>query len=240
MEQHLPLQPDQDLVVAEEVGRQVDVTTSVAPGHSEEAIFINRRDMWESFFGYSLSVRRRLARHLAILQAIREASSSGYAITDAPQDNNLVRFLCRFTYFRGRPVDRDPSVSPDRMMLKINKDMAVSNLGHMLDILDIAKMLPKPSRPPFSLPLALWIVGCSALSAVTSQGLVANLLRQGAFMGAVNLLEPILWDIFLDYNLNCLEKELQGLKRGFEDGAISEKNRKAMDSWHMEIRSSVR
>ncbi|KAJ4157724.1 hypothetical protein NW754_009373 [Fusarium falciforme] len=126
------------------------------------------------------------------------------------------------------------------MMLKINKDMAVSNLGHMLDILDIAKMLPKPSRPPFSLPLALWIVGCAALSAVTSQGLVANFLREGAFLGAMNLLEPIVRDIFLDYNLNCLGKELQGLKREFENGTITEKNRKAMDSWHMEIRSYVR
>lgn len=90
-------------------------------------------------------------------------------------------------------------------------------------------------------PLTLGrIVGCSALSAVTSQGFVANLLRQAALVGAMNLMEPILWDIFLDYNLNCLEKELQGLKRGFENGTITEKNRKAMNSWHMEIRSSVR
>jgi hypothetical protein len=56
----------------------------------------------------------------------------------------------------------------------------------------------------------------------------------------MNLLEPIFWDTFLDYNLNCLGKELQGLKREFENGTITEKNRKAMDSWHMEIRSHVR
>jgi hypothetical protein len=65
-------------------------------------------------------------------------------------------------------------------------------------------------------------------------------LRHGALLGAMNLLEPIFWDTFLDYNLNCLGKELQGLKREFENGTITEKNRKAMDSWHMEIRSHVR
>ncbi|EEU45700.1 uncharacterized protein NECHADRAFT_80839 [Fusarium vanettenii 77-13-4] len=247
MEQHLPLQPDQDLVVAEEVDRQVDVLGSVAPGHSEEAIFIDRRDLWSSFFGYSLSIRRRLARHLALLQAIREASPSGYAITDASQDKNPVRFLSWLRCFRDKPTPRDPSVKPDRMMLKINKDMALSDLNHMLDILDIAKMLPKPSRPPFSPRWALWTVGCSTLSAVASLEsleVVAGLLRAWALVGVTHLLAPIIWDVisdyFLDYNLDCLEKQLQGLKRGFENGTITERNRKAMDSWHMEIRSGVR
>lgn len=154
MEQRLPLQRDQDLV--EEVGRQVDVPRSVAPAHSEEAIFIDRRDLWDSFFGFSFSIRRRLAKHLAISQAIRDTPSSDYAITDASQDNNLVQFLRWFRCFRDNPVPRDPRVKPDKMMLKINKDVAVCDLGHMLDILDIAKLLPKPTRPPLSLPWALW------------------------------------------------------------------------------------
>lgn len=157
MERHLPLQSDQDLVVAEEVDRQADVLGSVAPRHSEEAIFIGRRDLWSSFFGYSLSVRRRLADHLALLQAIREAPPSGNAIPDASQDKNPIRFLSWLRCFRDKPTPRDPSVKPGRMMLKINKDMAVSNLHNMLEILDIAKMLPKPSRPrPFSLRWAIW------------------------------------------------------------------------------------
>ncbi|KAL2686849.1 hypothetical protein Neosp_004391 [[Neocosmospora] mangrovei] len=248
MEQHLPLQPDQDLGVTEEVDRQVDVLGSVAPGHSEEAIFIDRFDLWSSFFGYSFSVRRRLADHLALLQAIREASPSGNTIPDASQDKNPIRFLSWLRCFRDKPTPRDPSVKPDRMMLKINTDMAVSNLHNMLEILDIAKMLPKPSRPPpFSPRWALWTVGCSALSAVASLKsleVVAVLSRAWALVGVTHLLTPIIWDVisdyFLDYNLNCLEKQLQGLKRGFENGTLTERNRKAMDSWHMEIRSFAR
>ncbi|RMJ15062.1 hypothetical protein CDV36_005220 [Fusarium kuroshium] len=242
MEQHLPLQPNQDSVVAEEVDRQVDVPRSVAPGHGEEeVIFIDRRHLWNSFFGYSLSVRRRLARHLAISQAIQEASSSSSAMTNASRRNRLTQFLCsRFRWFRTPPVARDPGVKPDRMMLKINTDVTVSHLGHMLDLVQIAKILPKPSKPPLSLPWALWTAGCSALSTVASQGFVSHLLRHGAILGAMKLLRPLAWDLFLDYNLNRIEKELQGLKREFENGTISEKNRKAMDSWHMEVRSFVR
>ncbi|KAJ4185756.1 hypothetical protein NW755_008207 [Fusarium falciforme] len=157
MEQDLPLQPGQNLGVTEEVDRQVDTLGRLVPEDSENPIFIDRRRLWSYFFGYSISVRRDLAEYLDILDAIQEASSSGVAITDASQGNRLVGFIrSRLRWFRGKPVVRDPDVKPDRMMLKINKDVAVSNLGHMLDILDIAKMLPKPSRPPFSLPLALW------------------------------------------------------------------------------------
>lgn len=69
-------------------------------------------------------------------------------------------------------------------------------------------------------------------------------MRAWALVGVTHLLTPIIWDVisdyFLDYNLDCLEKQLQGLKRGFENGTITERNRKAMDSWHMEIRSGVR
>lgn len=59
-------------------------------------------------------------------------------------------------------------------------------------------------------------------------------------MGVMSFLEPLVRDLFFDYNVDCLEKELRGLKRDFMDGTISEKNRGAMDSWHMNARSSLR
>ncbi|RSL68691.1 hypothetical protein CEP54_002732 [Fusarium duplospermum] len=252
MEQDLTPQPGQELDVTEEVGRQLDNFGRPVPEDTGTPIFIDRRRLWNCFFGYSLSVRRDLADYLDILHAIQEASSSGSAITNTPWRNRLTQFLSsRFRWFRTPPAARDRDVKPDRMMLKINKDMAVSNLSHMLDFLDIAKMLPKPSRPLFSLRRALWTVSCAVLLGMTYHWhwfiahphwhwLVVNLLGQGTAFSTVKLLKPLAWDILVDYNLNRLEKELQDLKREFENGTISEKNRKAMDSWHMEFRSFVR
>ncbi|RSL92202.1 hypothetical protein BHE90_004878 [Fusarium euwallaceae] len=241
MEQDLTPQPGQELDVTDEVDRQVNNFGRPAPEDAETPIFIDRGRLWNFFFGYSISVRRDLEDYLDILHAIQEASPPGSAITNAPWSNRWAQFLrSSLRWLRGEPVVRDPDVRPDRMMLKINKDMAISNLGHMLDFLEIAKLLPKPSKPPLSLPWTLWIAGCSALSTVASQGFVSHLLRHGAILGAMKLLRPLAWDLFLDYNLSRIEKELQGLKREFENGTISEKNRKAMDSWHMEVRSFVR
>ncbi|KAJ4319329.1 hypothetical protein N0V84_006414 [Fusarium piperis] len=220
MEQALYVQPTQDVGVTEEVDRQVDNLGSLAPVHSEEAIFIDRRHLWSSFFGYSLSIERRLERHLVILHALQEASPSRSAITDASQGNIFTQFLhSRFRWFRAPSAAKYHVSRPDRLMLKINKDVAVSNLNHMIDLLEIAKMLPKPTKPLFSPPVALW---------------------QGAVLGAMKLVEPLAWDLFLDYNLNCLHKELEGLKREFVNGTIGEKNRGAMDSWHMNARSLIR
>lgn len=159
MEQDLPIQPDQGLGVIQEAGRQADSLGGLVPGHSEEVIFVDRRHLWNSFFAYSLSVRRRLVKHLAILHAIQEASPSSSAVTNASEGNRFTQFLrSRFRWFRAPLARKYPVVEPDRVMLKITKDVAVSDLGHMIDLLEIARMLPKPTRPPFSLRLGLWYV----------------------------------------------------------------------------------
>ncbi|KAM0417239.1 hypothetical protein ACHAPT_012750 [Fusarium lateritium] len=246
MDQDLPqpdhdqlLQLDQDLALAGNPDRYVNTSNNVTPEHDQEAIFIDPRRLWQDFFCYSRGAKRGLREYLDALREIQEASSSSSA---APQGNKLVQLL--FSLLRRfQPTTSSPpaissfTLRSDRLTLRVLRDIAIGDLHVMGEALEIAKLLPKPSTPLFSPALALWVIACSVSAKMVPNLVLAAFSRQSAVVGALWLLKPLAWRLFDDYNLHCLQREVQTLKRKFEDGTVSERNRKDLDSWHMEARS---